>query len=112
MQIVNINILLSTGIFLKILLWCLAPPTPVLVELFIVLQISSYTKDTLSWTGTSPWCRSAVFPSVYQYTMQCLLRTAVIISFISRYSSVKCSSSKPCFRMSLHVTLCEHRMKL
>jgi hypothetical protein len=63
------------------------------------------------WTMASPLCRTK-FPLMYQYTIKCVLRTAVITRFISRYSSVKCSSSKPYFRMSLYVTHCEHRMKL
>jgi len=70
-------------------------------------------KNSIATTGTmtSPLCRS-VFPSIYQYTMKCVLRTAVLTSFISRHSSVKCSSSKPYFRMSLHVTHCVKRIKL
>jgi len=66
---------------------------------------------TSAGTMTSPLCRS-VFSSVYQYTMKCVLRTAVITSSISRYFSVKCSFSKPFFKMPFPVTYCEHRMKL
>jgi hypothetical protein len=102
---ININIFLSTGLMLAISQWGQAPLTPILVELFIELQVSSYMKVTMTTgTITSPLCRS-VFPSMYQYTKKCVLRTAVITSFISRYSSVKCSSSKPHFRKSLYVKL-------
>jgi len=109
MLIININIFLSTVIIPETLLCCLTPTTPILVEVFMGLEISSYMKDSIAATGTmtSPLCRS-VFPLMYQYTMKCVLRTAVITTFISRHSSVKCSFSKPFFRMSLHFyTLCE-----
>jgi hypothetical protein len=48
-------------------------------------------------TMTSPFYRS-VFPSMYQYTIESVLRTAAIPSFISRYYSVKCNFFKPCLK--------------
>jgi hypothetical protein len=109
----NFHILLSTGILASFTLWGLAPLSPILVELFIVLQEYSHIQVSIAepWTLTSPLCRS-VFTSVYQYTAKCALRTAVITSYISRYSSMKCSSSKPYFRISLNVTHSEHRIKI
>jgi len=70
----NINILLSAGTIPQILLWGPAPPTTILVELLILLQVPSYMKVTIPppMTMTSPSCRS-VFPSVYQYTTKCVL---------------------------------------
>jgi hypothetical protein len=77
----------------------------------MILRCTVIWNENLPWTTTLHLCRS-VFPSVCQYTAKCVLRTAVITSFICRYSSVKCISSKPCFRVSLHVTHSEHRMIL
>jgi hypothetical protein len=110
MHNIKLITLLSIDILSALSLWWLAPLTPLLVELFIKLQEQSYMNVTVSPTSgtmTSPFCRS-VFPSMYQYTIEGVLRTAAIPNFFSRYSSVKCNFSKPFFRLSLHVTYSEH----
>jgi len=76
MHNININILLSTGDQPAFSPWELAPLTPIVVEVFIVLQELSYMEVTVAQprTMTSPLCRS-VFPSMFQYTIKLVLNT-------------------------------------